>query len=109
MATVVEQKKDIDEGTYTPIFRFYTHDKDEVRIEDNVATSPPAFSIGEQVKVAYQKDFPREAVILTYWGSFGGAMILIGISLILLFISGSYYWATHFLSTLTVGSRNNHF
>jgi hypothetical protein len=100
VATVIELKKDLDSETYTPIFRFFTQNKEEVRFEDNVATDPPAWSIGEQVKVAYQKDSPRDVVVLSYFSSFGIAVILMSIALVLLFIAGANYWAKHFFRTL---------
>jgi hypothetical protein len=91
-----------DEESYYPIFKYYTHDNQELIIEAKKITGYfKPWLIGDKAKVAYQKDQPRKAVLLTYWDAFWLVIILFSAAFVLLFISGGYYWAQHFFNTLT--------
>ncbi|HEX6431579.1 MAG TPA: DUF3592 domain-containing protein [Niastella sp.] len=104
VATVIELKEKVDSDSdkkYTPIFRFTTHNKEEIIYEYNVSTDPPAWSIGEETKVVYHKKLPHEVVLLTYFGSFGAVLILLSLALVCFSIAGGYYWSRNFFNSLT--------
>ena len=104
IATVIELKeeRDSDNGkSYTPVFRFITHNKEEIIHVHNVSTDPPSWSIGDEAKVVYHKDLPHKVVVLTYVSVFIVVLILFSLALIFLFISGAYFWSNRFFNTLT--------
>ena len=104
IATVIELKERIDSDNkklYTPVFRFVTHDKEEIVYTYNVSGNPPAWSVGEETKIVYQKDLPHEPVLLTYFGSFGVVVILLSVALACFSIAGGYYLAKNFFNSLT--------
>ena len=103
VATVIELKEEVHRHSkgYTPVFRFMTHDKEEIIYEHPISADPPVWSIGEEAKVVYQKDNPHKVVLLTYFGSFGLVIIFLSAALFCFCISGGYYWARNFFNSLT--------
>jgi hypothetical protein len=103
VATVVDMNKREDSDgdmVYAPVFQFITHNNEKIIYQYSIASYPPDWSIGEKTKVVYQKDLPHEVVLLTYFGSFGVAVILLSIALACLSISIGYYWSRKFFNSL---------
>lgn len=55
-----------DVGTYTHQAIFLMKDGQEGRVLTRVRSNPPAFSVGDQVKVYYDKENPSKALIGTF-------------------------------------------
>jgi hypothetical protein len=49
--------------TFAPVFRFVTEDGRPVTVVSHTSSNPPAFNLGEAVKVHYKKDHPDDALI----------------------------------------------
>lgn len=103
VATVVDMNgRENSDGdmTYAPVFLFINHNNEKIIYEYSIASHPPDWSIGEKAKVVYRKDFPGKVVLLTYFGSFGVAVILISIALACLSISIGYYWSKQLFNSM---------
>jgi hypothetical protein len=50
--------------TYQPVVSYATREGETCRFTDSVATSPPGFSVGESVPVAYDPANPTQAKLL---------------------------------------------
>lgn len=53
--------------SYRPVVEFVLPESAPVRFTSWVGSNPPAFDVGEQVRVRYNPDNPQDAVIDTYW------------------------------------------
>jgi hypothetical protein len=103
IATVKELKEVTDSDnsiSYKPIFTFTTHNNEKRIHEHNVSSKPSSWSVGETVKVIYEKDNPAEIVVLTYFSAFGLTAILLSLALALVCFSAGYYWYQHFFNKL---------
>lgn len=100
IVTELKENRDSDGKSYTPVFRYRTNKKEEILHVHNVSTNPPSWSIGDEAKVVYHKYLPHNCIVLTYFGAFGATVVLLSIALVLLFISGAYYWSNRFFNTL---------
>lgn len=104
IATVIELKEKINsdnEKSYTAIFRFVTDNNEEIKFKDNISSDPPAWSIGEETKVVYDKNGPHDVVKLTYMGSFGVVVILLSLALVCFSFWFGEYWSRRFFNSLT--------
>lgn len=61
----VDSSKDPD--SYAPVFRFTADDGRTYIVVSNSSTAPPGFSVGEHVRVLYQKGRPESAKIDTLY------------------------------------------
>jgi hypothetical protein len=103
IATVEELKEvtDSEKSTsYKPIFTFTTYNNEKRIHEHNVSSKPSSWSIGETIKVIYEKDNPAEVVVLTYFSAFGLIVILLSLAIALVCFSAGYYWSQHFFNKL---------
>lgn len=98
-ATVVELQRvsGNDGDTYKPVFVFKTYANLEITYRSGVSSSPPAWEIGEEATIAYDRNAPSTAQLLTYWGSFRWTIILACIAMPLLIIGGGYHLAQRVL------------
>lgn len=96
MATVIRIEVDVqkstdsdnttsDHTTYTPHFKFITHDEKEIIFQHGKSRTWGKWSIGDQVKVFYNVYYPYDIVVGTFWGSYGKPIIflLVAIALII--------------------------
>jgi hypothetical protein len=51
---------------YMPVFRFKTADNESVEIVSTVASTPPAYEIGEQVEVIFLSENPQAARVNSF-------------------------------------------
>ena len=94
IATVEELVKESGgkgKSTYRPIFRFTTITGKEIYYPYKVASSPPDWAVGEKATIVYKVADPENPMVLTYFGAFGWAIILLAIAIALLIIGGGYY------------------
>jgi hypothetical protein len=98
-ATVVDLQRvsGSDGDTYKPVFTFKTYANQDITYRSGVSSSPPAFEIGEEVTIAYDRNNPSTAQLLTYWGSFRWSIILACIAMPLIIIGGGYHLAQRVL------------
>ena len=62
-------------GTYTPIFEFVDQDDHSHRVAGGVASNPPSFHRGEEVRVLYQPGKPERAQIDSFMESWFLTMV----------------------------------
>lgn len=61
---VVGLREHSDDGvSYSPVVRFSGPDGRAVEFTDNVSTNPPAYAVGDRVKILYHPASPRRARI----------------------------------------------
>ncbi|GAB3772595.1 hypothetical protein GCM10028818_12980 [Spirosoma horti] len=77
--------------TYRPIFKFVTITGKEIKYAYSVASSPPDWAVGDKATLIYQTNDPENALVLTYFGAFQWAIILLAIAAPLLIIGGGYF------------------
>jgi hypothetical protein len=99
VATVVELEtvKGDDSDTYKAIFTFKTSSNEEITYRAKTSSSPAAWEVGEEALIAYDRDHPSTARLVTYFGIFSWSIILLSIAMPLLVIGGGYYLAQQVL------------
>ncbi len=102
IATVVDLESSIGSNSteFTPIFKFTSSNGEEITFKGFGASSPPAFNVGEKVKVVYNPQNPSEAKAMTYFGLFGLSIIMGAVSIAMIIVSGGYFLAQKYLSEL---------
>lgn len=104
IGTVTELRQwENSEGTRLskPIFKFKPGSKQEVLYEHNFSSNPPAWKVGDKANIAYDSTDPRKAKLLTYFGTFDVAIILIAAALPLIFIGVGYYCTQYIFRSMT--------
>ncbi|HEX6431578.1 MAG TPA: DUF3592 domain-containing protein [Niastella sp.] len=103
IASVIETKEYLDSDNdkmYKPVFKFITHNNEEIIFECSGSSSRSMWPIGEEVKIVYNGENPNKMLLLTLFNAFGIPLILLTLALILLFIAGGYWWSQHFFNSL---------
>lgn len=103
IASVIEVKEYLDsenDKKYKPVYKFITHNNEEIFFERYGSSSRKTWSIGMEIKVVYSGANPNSILILTLFNAFGLPMILLTVALLLLFIAGGYYWSQHFFNSI---------
>ena len=98
-ATVIELEKITSRKrvTYKPILKFKTFTNQEIIYRHHTSSSPASFDIGDEVPIVYETENPDNVKILTYFGSFLWAIVLMSISMTLIIIGGGYFFTQQFL------------
>jgi len=98
-ATVIKIQKneDNDGTTYKPVFKFKSFNGEDYMYTYPFGTSNNSWSVGDKATIAYAGNNPIKARLVTYFGTFGWAVILIAIAMPLIVIGGGYYLAQPFL------------
>lgn len=91
-AIVVEMitVSDSDGSTYKPVFEFTDRSKGVRRYESSVSSSPPAYKVGEKVKIVYDQSDDDEVKTISFWGLYRWSIVLLCIASPLLIIGGGY-------------------
>ena len=93
-ATVVEliavQSSDDNGYTYKPVFQFSDKYGETHTFKSQVSSRPPAYKVGETVKVIYNPLDVSEVKTVTYWGLYRWSVFLMCIAAPLLIIGGGY-------------------
>lgn len=97
LATVVKLEMRLDSENdpyYIPFFQFTTTNNDEIIYEHSNTQSINIWTLRQQAKVAYKEGFfkDHEILLLTFSDAFGLATILLTVGIVLLIISGIFYW-----------------
>ncbi len=102
VATVIriETVSGSDGNTYKPIFSFKTNTNEEIIYPSPFSSSPPGWDIGDEATIAYDRNQPNNAKVLTYFGAFSWTIILMSIAMPLLVIGGGYHLAQKLLHGL---------
>ncbi|MFS4468956.1 DUF3592 domain-containing protein [Maribacter sp. 2210JD10-5] len=80
-----------DNGTmYNPIFEFKDRAQNTQTFESGISSSPPAYNVGDKVKIVYDRNHPEKAKTISFWGLYRWSVILLMIASPLLVIGGSY-------------------
>lgn len=92
----VETIEGSDGPTYKPIFKFKTALNKEVIFRYPFSSSPSSFRVDEEATIAYDSNNPTNAKILTFFGSFGLAVVLMAIAMPFIVIGGGYHLCQYF-------------
>ncbi|GAB3956311.1 hypothetical protein GCM10028805_45780 [Spirosoma harenae] len=94
---LIKENRKKGKYTYRPVFRFTTITGREIHHSYKVASSPPDWQVGEKATIVYRTDAPENPMILTYFGAFGWAVILLAIAAVLLILGGGNYVFTYYM------------
>lgn len=75
---------------YAPIFEFNDRSHELVTFTSNINNSPPAYEIGEDVKIVYNNRNTQDVKVVSFWGLYRARVILLMIASPLLVIGTSY-------------------
>ncbi|TMM58799.1 DUF3592 domain-containing protein [Maribacter algarum] len=91
-ATVVEMitVSGSDGSTYKPVFEFADRQQEVRRYESDISSNPPAYKVGEKVKIVYDEKDDDEVKTISFWGLYRWCIVLLCIASPLLIIGGGY-------------------
>ena len=82
---------DSDDGnTYTPIFEFKDRSNTMKTFKSPISSSPPAYQVGDKVKIIYDRKNNDNVKTVTFWGLYRVSVILMMVASPLLVIGASY-------------------
>ena len=77
---IQKRNSDNDGYLYTPVFEFVDR-KNTTRIfQSDVSSNPPAYKVGQKVKLVYHPKEEDEINIVSYWGLYRWTVILFSIA-----------------------------
>jgi hypothetical protein len=88
---LLEERSRKGKYSYRPVFKFTALNGQEIHYRYDVASSPSDWELGEKATVVYSVNDPENPMVLTYFGAFKWAIILLAIATPLLIISGGNY------------------
>lgn len=102
-ATVVrvESKNDGDDVLFKPVLRFINYQNTSMLYKP-YAWSADEWHANETVKLLYTKDHYDNISIISYWKTFGLALIFCCVALVSLLIAGGEYLASRFFKSLNI-------
>ncbi|MCG2613476.1 DUF3592 domain-containing protein [Terrimonas sp. NA20] len=77
--------------TFKPVFKFITNSDQEMIYRHHSSSKPAAWQFGEQATIAYNAAKPSEARLMTYFGVFNWAIILMSVAMPMIVIGGGYH------------------
>ncbi|QLG45458.1 DUF3592 domain-containing protein [Costertonia aggregata] len=91
-ATVTQFHTHQSDGStmYTPVFEFTDRSQTKISFKSGISSSPPAYKIGDKVKIVYDRTKPEKAKTISFWGLYRWSVILFMIAAPFLIIGGSY-------------------
>ncbi len=63
-------------GSYCPSVEFTTRAGQTVSYDSNVCSDPPAYQVGQQVRILYDPQHPQDAQLTGLWGQYAAVIIL---------------------------------
>nr|WP_297913970.1 DUF3592 domain-containing protein [uncultured Allomuricauda sp.] len=85
-----------DGTTYAPILEFQDRQKNKHTYTSPIYSRPPAYDIGEKVKIVYNPKNKSQVKTISFWGLYRGMVILAMVASPLLIIGGCYLWYMYF-------------
>ncbi|MCL6266506.1 DUF3592 domain-containing protein [Flagellimonas myxillae] len=86
---------DSDGDTYTPIFEFKDRSNKVQTYKSPISSSPPAYRVGDKVKIIYDRKDSSVVKTVTFWGLYRVSVILLMVASPLLVLGGSYLLYTY--------------
>jgi hypothetical protein len=80
--------------SYYPVVAFTTQDGRKIEFRSNMGSNPPAFSVGEAVRVRYLPDDPDSAGIEAFFSLWFLPLMFGGMGVIFLLVAGGVALAT---------------
>jgi hypothetical protein len=80
-----------DGNTYKPVFEYTDKLNIKQIFKSEVSSNPPAYRIGEKIKIIYNPIDKSEVKTISYWGLYRWAIILLSIASPFLIIGGGYF------------------
>ena len=75
---------------YAPIFEFKDRSQNIQVFESKINSSPPAYQIGDKVKIIYNPSKVNDVKTISFWGLYRGGVIISMIAAPFLIIGGAY-------------------
>ncbi|MBS9461407.1 DUF3592 domain-containing protein [Flagellimonas sp. 389] len=91
-ATVIQFHTHQSDGStmYKPVFEFKDRSQTKRTFESAISSNPPAYKVGEKVKIIYDKNDSGAVKTISFWGLYRWSVILFMIAAPFLIIGGSY-------------------
>ncbi|MEM7484364.1 MAG: DUF3592 domain-containing protein [Bacteroidota bacterium] len=91
-ATVIQFHTHQSDGStmYKPVFEFKDRSQNIRTFESAISSNPPAYKVGEKVKIIYDKNDSGAVKTISFWGLYRWSVILFMIAAPFLIIGGSY-------------------
>lgn len=90
VVTSLLTNNDSDGNTYTPVFEFKDRSNTIQTYQSPISSSPPAYRVGDKVKIVYDRRDSTHVKTVTFWGLYRVSIILFMVACPLLVIGGSY-------------------
>lgn len=84
--------RDLQDGSisYESVMQYNAHGQTQTMI-GKIRTNPPAYKIGEKVNIVYDGTGRGEPKIVSYWGLYLGAIIMMVLAVNLIVICGGFF------------------
>lgn len=82
---------------YQPVFSFKVEDGSEFTYIHSTSSSKPVFKVGETALIAYDRENPKDARLVSYYGMFLIPLLFALPAVLLIVIGGSYCLSVLFL------------
>ena len=80
-----------DDGTmYSPVFEFTDRANKDHEFKSNISSRPPAYEVGEKVKLVYERKNPDNVKVVSFWGLYAASVIMAMVAAPLLILGFSY-------------------
>ncbi len=78
MGTVTDLDRSESDGdtSYCPVIDFSTTDGQNVRYHASICSSPPAFDVGDSVKIIYDPSNPKNVQMENFWDEYVAPFVL---------------------------------
>ncbi len=82
--------QDDDGAMYSPVFEFTDRANQDHEFKSNIRSRPPAYEVGERVKLVYERKNPSNVKVVSFWGLYAASIILAMVAAPLLILGFSY-------------------
>lgn len=82
--------QDDDGPMYSPVFEFTDRVNQDHEFKSKVRSRPPAYTVGEKVKLVYERKNPKNVKVVSFWGLYAASVILAMVASPLLILGFSY-------------------
>lgn len=82
--------QDDDGPMYSPVFEYTDRSNTHHEFESKVRSRPPAYEVGEKVKLVYSRKDSNNVKVVSFWGLYSASVILAMVAAPLLIIGFSY-------------------
>ncbi len=80
-----------DGDTFSPVFEYYTPQKEIRNFESEISSSPSFYRVGDQEEIVYDMNDDKNIKTISYWGLYRWTIVLFSIASPFLVIGLGYF------------------